>query len=78
LQAVQRARISVVKTGPERPSLRDLLEANLAALAAAGVLPARGERELRIRLDEHGRIRWFEPSRVRAPASELDGGGSVG
>jgi hypothetical protein len=62
-------------TEPEasrRRGLRQLLEDDLRLLAAAGVLHADGERELRIRLDTYGNIRWVEATRIRVPASELE------
>jgi hypothetical protein len=48
------------------------LEAALARLAQSGHIPARGEREVTVRIDKDGRIRWFQATRIRAPASELD------
>lgn len=56
------------------PDLRADLERVLLRIAAAGKIPERGERELRIRLDAGSRIRWFEASTVRVPASELERG----
>jgi hypothetical protein len=41
---------------------------------AEGHLPPRGQRELRIRIGDDGFIRWFEATRVRAPASEPERG----
>jgi hypothetical protein len=55
-----------------RPGIRVLLEAAFGKLAEDGHIPDRGEREVRFRLDERGRIRWFEPTRIRVPASELE------
>jgi len=56
------------------PDLRADLERVLHRIAAAGRIPDRGERELVIRLDTTGRVRWFTPSQVRVPASELEHG----
>jgi hypothetical protein len=54
------------------PSLRRLLELDLQRLVDEGHMLPAGERELRIRIDTDGRIRWFEPVSVRVPASELE------
>jgi hypothetical protein len=54
------------------PSLRTLLENGLHRLADEGHMAAQGEREVRLRIDTDGHIRWFEAWRVRTPASELD------
>lgn len=51
---------------------RAYLEVALARLAAHGKIPGNGEREIRIRIDTNGRIKWFEPTQVRVPASELE------
>jgi hypothetical protein len=72
LQSFQHASLRAVEADAVPPSVRKLLELDLRRLADEGHIPARGEREVRIRLDEAGRIRWFEPSRVRVPASELE------
>jgi hypothetical protein len=60
------------------PPLRKLLEDDLRRFAAEGHMQAAGERELRIRLDTHGKIRWFEATSIRVPASELEQSGPLG
>jgi len=55
-----------------RRGLRQLLEDDLRELVPLGLLPASGEREVTMRLDDGGLIRWISSARVRAPASELD------
>ncbi len=57
------------------PSLRKLIELDMLRLAEEGHIANGGEREVRIRLDTNGRIRWFEALRVRVPASELERAG---
>lgn len=57
--------------GSERVSLRSRLELDLESLAAAGHIPEEGEREVRLRIDENGGIKWFEATRIRVPADEL-------
>lgn len=55
-----------------RPTLRDLLEGDFRALAAAGFAPAAGERELVFRVKPDGRLAWFETRRIRTPSTELE------
>jgi len=55
-----------------RRGLREFLERDLRELADAGVIPDRGTRDIRFRLNADGRIAWFEATRVRVPASELE------
>lgn len=56
------------------PDLRADLERVLRRIAGAGKIPDSGERELRVRLGGDGRVRWYEASTVRVPASELEAG----
>lgn len=51
---------------------RTFLEVAFARLAIHGKIPPSGQRDVTFRLDENGRIRWFEASTVRVPASELE------
>jgi hypothetical protein len=55
-----------------KPSTRALRESELLRLFREGHVPPVGERELRIRIDTGGKIRWFEASRIRGSASELE------
>lgn len=55
-----------------RPDDRKLLEETFRRLVARGKIAASGEREVRFRIDTDGRIRWYEASTIRAPASELE------
>lgn len=56
------------------PTLRAELEGVLLRLAKAGHIPDRGEREIVIRIKPDHHVSWFEPRRVRVPASELGAG----
>ena len=53
-------------------SLRKMVEADLTTLAEAGAIPDRGEREIRIRIDRDGYVKWFEAWRVRVSSRELE------
>jgi hypothetical protein len=61
-----------VAVGGDGSSLRSNLEGALEQLAARGHIPQEGEREITIRIDGHGQIKWFEATRIRVPASGLD------
>jgi len=54
------------------PSVRKLLELDLARLADEGHMSKHGQREVTFRLDERGHVKWFESRRIRVPASELE------
>lgn len=57
-----------------QPDLRAALEALFRRAATAGHIPDRGTRDLRFRLNDDGHVAWFEATRVRVAASELEAG----
>jgi len=66
--------MAMVESAALEPDLRADLERVLRRIAAAGKIPERGEREVRIRLGDGGDLRWYEATGIRVPASELEGG----
>lgn len=51
---------------------RAYLEVALARLARAGKIAVGLEQEVRFRVDREGRVRWYEYTPIRVPASELE------
>lgn len=54
---------------------RAYLEVALARLARAGKIAAGLEQDVRFRVDKNGRVRWYEYTPIRVPASELEESG---